>query len=128
MKKYGMIFVAVLSFASVPYSYTQSARAPMTRTEKRQRILTSYMSALALSGGVGMVTGGVLRYLEQKLNVPEGPLKLFTMLLGWALESELRNDIIVALQRDLDQYGIDHKKNLMFKGAWIASWLSYLQA
>lgn len=118
MKKQLILFAVALSFVSVPYNYTQCAPASMTRNEKRQRILTSYMSALALSGGVGVVTGGILRYLEQKINAPEeGPLKLFTMLLGWALESELRNDIIVALQRGLDQYGIDHKKNLMFKGA-----------
>jgi hypothetical protein len=128
MKKQFMLFAAALSFVSVPYSYTQSAPAHMTRNEKRQRMLTSYMSSLALSGGVGVITGGILRYLEQKVTMQEGPLKLFMMLLGWAIESELRNDIIVALQRDLDQYGIDQKKALMFKGAWIASWLSYLQA
>lgn len=125
MKKYSMIFVAALSFASVSSS---SMQAGLTPAQKRQRILTSYMSALALSGGVGVLTGGALRYLERKINLPEGPVQLFVMLLGWALESELRNDIIIALQRDLDQYGIDHKKNLMFKGAWIASWFSYLQA
>ena len=128
MKKYSMIFIAALSFVSASCSYAYNMPTKTTRAQKRQRLLTSYMSALALSGGVGALTCGALRYLERKIDLPEGPVQLFVMLLGWALESELRNDIIVALQRDLDQYGIDHKKGLMFKGAWIASWFSYLQA
>jgi len=127
MKKQVMMIIAAISFLSAAYS--SAAYKTVTQTQKRQRLLTSYISALALSGGVGAVTGGVLRYLENQLKLQENsPLRLFAMLLGWALESELRNDIIIALQRDLDQYGIDHKKGLMFKGAWIASWLSYLQA
>ena len=122
-----MMVVAAVSFLSVADSF--AVCKAVTQTQKRQRLLTSYISALALSGGVGAVTGGVLRYLENQLNMPENsPLRLFVMLLGWALESELRNDIIIALQRDLDQYGVDHKKGLMFKTAWIASWLAYLRA
>src|SRR5437773_6632279 len=126
MKKHVMMVIAAVSFLSVADS--SAVCKTVTQTQKRQRLLTSYISALAISGGVGAVTGGVLRYLENQLKLQENsPLRLFVMLLGWAVESELRNDIIVALQRDLDQYGIDHKKALMFKGAWIASWLSYLQ-
>lgn len=119
------MIVAAVSFLSVTNSYT---KPEMSSVQKHRRLVTAYFSALALSGGVGAVTGGVLRYLENQLNLQESSLRLFVMFLGWALESELRNDIILALQRDLDQYGIDHKKGLMFKGAWIASWLSYLQA
>jgi hypothetical protein len=128
MKKQVMMVIAAVSFLSVADS-SAVCKVEMKKVDRRQRLVTSYIAALAISGGVGAVTGGVLRYLENQLNMPENsPLRLFVMLLGWAVESELRNDIIGALQRDLDQYGIDHKKALMFKGAWIASWLSYLQA
>jgi hypothetical protein len=121
MKKFIVSFVATLVFASATNTYAQSAD-----TKKRQRVITAYVSSLILSGGVGAVTGGLVKYLEKKLEIEKCPLGLFLMLVGWALESELRNDIIVALQRDLDQQGIAHKKSLMFKGGWIASWLSYL--
>lgn len=126
MKKQILLCAAVLFFASAHDSYAQAAQVKMTRAEKRQRVLTAYISSLIISGGIGAVTGGVIRYLEKKLNVETCPIGLFLILLSWALESEFRNDVIVALQRDLDQNGIDHKKGLMFKSAWIASWLSYL--
>jgi len=70
-----------------------------------------------------------VRYLEKKLSLEmskESPIALLLMLFGWALESELRNDIIIALQKDLDSYNIGHKRGLMFKSAWISSWLAYL--
>lgn len=127
MKKIMLYFVVALSFLSITDIYAQSAhKNTMTRAEKRQRVLTAYISSLIISGGIGAVTGGVIRYLEKKLDIEASPIALFLTLLGWALESEFRNDVIVALQRDLDQNGIDHKKGLMFKSAWIASWLSYL--
>ena len=126
MKKI-VLFTALLFCASASDSCAQPAnRVEMTRAEKRQRIVTAYVASLILSGGVGAVTGGVVRYLEKQLNVEGSPIGLFLTLLAWALESEFRNDVIIALQKDLDQQGIGHKKSLMFKSAWIASWLSYL--
>lgn len=124
MKKHILSLIAMLAFASATDTYAHAKN--MTKSERRQRVLTAYVSSLILSGGVGAVTGGLVKYLEKKLEIEKYPLGLFLMLAGWALESELRNDIIVALQRDLDQQGIAHKKGLMFKGGWIASWLSYL--
>ena len=93
-----------------------------------KKLYSSYAASLVLSGCVGATTGAVTRYLEKKLNVEASPIALFIMLFGWALESEFRNDLIAGLQQDLDAYQIAHKKGLMFKGAWIASWLAYLQA
>jgi hypothetical protein len=127
MKKRILSCAIGLFFASTNDICAQSPHKNiMTRAEKRQRMLTAYISSLIISGGIGAITGGVVRYLEKKLNMEACPIGLFLTLLGWALESEFRNDVLVALQRDLDQNGIDHKKGLMFKSAWIASWLSYL--
>ena len=129
MKKQIMILVTVLSFSLSMSSYAQRERQEeMTMAQKRQYAVRAYISSLILSGGIGAVTGGVLKYLEKKFAVEKCPFALFVTLLGWALESELRNDIVVAFQRDLDQNGIEYKKGLMFKGAWISSWLSYLHA
>jgi hypothetical protein len=127
MKKHMMVFAVALSFLSSSFSFSYEKRdTQLTRAEKRQRVLAAYISSLALSGITGALTGGTIRYLEKKLNVEACPVALFVTLLGWALESELRNDIVSALQADFDQYGIAYKKGLMFKGAWISSWISYL--
>jgi hypothetical protein len=98
-----------------------------------KRFCASYLGSAVLGGGVGMVTGSLIKYLEseiqkyfsKKLNTNE--LVTFALiLLGWALESEVRNDIVTGLQGDLDQYQIDYKKVVMLRTAWIASWISYL--
>ncbi len=100
-----------------------------------KRFCASYLGSAVLGGGVGVVTGSLIKYLEseiqhyfsKKLNTNE--LVTFALiLLGWALESEVRNDIITGLQGDLDQYQIDYKKMVMLRTAWITSWLSYLSA
>lgn len=124
-----MLFLATLSFLSTSLSFTeQTGTFHLRSTEKRHRILASYASSLILSGGIGAITGGTLRYLEKKLKIEACPFALFVTLLGWILESELRNDIIIALHRDLSDYGVAHRQGLMFKGACIASWISYLRA
>lgn len=128
-KRIVTIVAAVLFFVSATDSCAQTAhKATMAKTEKHHRLLTAYISSLIISGGIGAITGGVARYLEKSLKVQGGPIGVFLTLLGWALESEFRNDIIIALQRDLDHHGVEYRKSLMFKSAWIASWLSYLHA
>lgn len=94
-----------------------------------RKLYTSYFASLLLSGCIGAATGTAVRYVEKQFNLEaskESPMTLLLMLFGWALESELRNDIIVALQKNLDAYNIGHKKGLMFKSAWISSWMTYL--
>jgi hypothetical protein len=92
-----------------------------------QQQYSSYISSLLLSGCIGAITGSTIRYLEKQLNIESQPIALFLTLLAWALESEVRNDIIANVQNNLDAYQIYHRKGLMFKSAWIASWLAYLQ-
>jgi hypothetical protein len=91
-----------------------------------KRLYSAYAASLLLSGCVGAATGGIVRYLEKQLQVQSSPVSLFLVLLGWAIESELRRDVILGLQQDLDAYQVAHKKNMMFNVAWIASWLAYL--
>jgi hypothetical protein len=92
-----------------------------------KNICSHYCMSVLLSACVGATTGGLVKHAEKKLNVEASSFSLFLFLLSWTLESEFRNDMIALLQQDLDAYGIGHKKNLMFKAAWIASWLAYLQ-
>jgi hypothetical protein len=47
--------------------------------------------------------------------------------LSWSLESDFRDELIGVLQKDLDAYGIHHKKNLMLRTAQLASWMMYLR-
>jgi hypothetical protein len=128
MKKYLIGLVFSLSLLSSSLNYAQSASQYLKRSEKHERLLAAYISSVVLSSALGAATGTISRYMEKKLNIEAYPCALFLMLLSWALESEFRNDIIIALQKDLDKYGFAYKSGLMFKGAWIASWLSYLHA
>lgn len=133
MKKISLICMLLFSICWMPTTgaHEGSIRVQYTDQcdEKRiTKIYSSYVASLLASGCVGAATGGALRYLEKQLKIQtSSPIAVFLVLLGWALESEFRNDIVVSLQRDLDMYQIGHKKGLMFKGAWIASWLAYLQ-
>lgn len=131
MKKLLLSCVMLVCFLLIPMSsFCSPANVQYTPSlnEKRvAKLYSSYIASLLASGCVGVTTGAVLRYLEKQLNIQTSPIAVFLVLLGWALESEFRNDIVASLQNDLDSYQIDHKKGLMFKGAWIASWLAYLQ-
>ncbi len=87
---------------------------------------SQYFTSILLSGAIGATTGGLVKYVEKQLNIEASPIALFLLLLSWTLESEFRNDVIAMVQKDLDGYAIGHKKSLMYKSAWIASWLAYL--
>ena len=129
MKKFILFFITGLSFVSASLSYADYNWKPhIAALKKHRRFLTGYIPALLISGGIGAATGGTLRYLEKRLNVETNQLALFITLLGWIFESEIRNDIIIALQRDFSEYGVAYRQGLMFKSAWIASWIAYLQA
>ena len=124
---YAMLFCVLLIPASALCSPANVQYASSHDEKRVTRLYSSYIASLLASGCVGAATGAVLRYLEKQLNIQASPVAVFLVLLGWALESEFRNDIVASLQKDLDVYQIDHKKGLMYKGAWIASWLAYLQ-
>jgi len=87
-----------------------------------------------VGGGIGMVTGGIMKYLENgtkqylaaKWEINSAPVSLLLTLLSWAFESEVRNDLVVGLQGDLDQYEIEYKRIPMLRSAQIAAWLTYL--
>lgn len=132
MKKLILFFVAIVPYISTPLNYAQSNSVScyMPCREHRQRVITAtaYISSLIASGGIGALTGGFLHHLEKKVSIEAHPIALFIFLLGWALESEVRNDIIIALQRTMDEYGIAYKKGLMFTASRLASWISYLHA
>ena len=98
--------------------YEHKARSTQSRS--------AYLSSLVISGAVGAITGASIRYAEQRWITNESPAELFLIFLGWAIESEVRNDIIAILQKNMDEYSLSHKKALMFKIAWLTSWLFYL--
>ena len=132
MKKYALLFVAISSFSVANMNGNSegaiSKKSSITQAQTRMKTLySSYLASLVVSGCVGATTGSLLRYAEKKLNIEASSVALFLMLLGWMLESEFRNDIIVAIEQDLNEYGIKYKRGLMFKGAWIASWIAYLR-
>jgi hypothetical protein len=93
-------------------------------TEKK--LYFAYMKSLLMSGCIGAVTGGAAGYILKKNDCKDPLPYLLIMAFFWSLESELRSQIIDGLQKDLDACGIDHKKNFMFNGARLASWLAYL--
>ncbi len=131
MKKFFLYFMMISSFFAAPAYAGFSAQSATQEQPKRvcpmRRLYSSYLASLIVSGCVGATTGSLLRYVEKKLNIEASSVALLLLFLGWMLESEFRNDVIAALQQDLDEYGIKYKKGLMFKGAWIASWLAYLK-
>jgi hypothetical protein len=133
MKHYVLSLLILFAFSTSMHCFESSQyNACWKKTTHCSRSLlkqltSSYFTTLLLSGGIGATTGGLVRYLEKRLDVESSPIALFLALTGWLLESELRNDIIIGLQRDLDANHIEHKKSMMFKAAWIASWLAYLQ-
>ena len=89
-------------------------------------LYSSYIASLAVGGCIGATTGALIKYLERKGDIDAYPVSLLFYILSWMLESEIRNDVILGVQGDLDGYQIEYKKGLMFKSAWIASWLAYL--
>lgn len=124
------VFAFSLILCSPMYIHAKDISCCALRAKNRERIVTAtaYISSLVASGAVGALTGGVVRHFEKKVSIEDHPIALFIFLLGWALESEVRNDIIMALQRTMDEYGIAYKKGLMFTTSRLASWASYLHA
>ena len=137
MNKKIVFFVGLFLLSGISVS---SDAAPMLHAHRNlkdstlfKKFCTSYLGSALLGGGVGAVTGSLIKYLEteiqqyfsRKLNTNE--LVTFALiLLGWAIESEVRSDIIIGLQGDLDEYDIKCKKVIMLRSAWITSWLTYL--
>jgi len=96
--------------------YKESRKSPLKKFGLR------YFASFVLSGGIGAITGSLIRYAEKQLIIEASPYSLFLLLLGWCLESELREDIVIALEKDY----IGYKKGLMLKTAQLASWIAYL--
>ncbi len=132
MKKSFLFSMMIVSFFILPlqaeFSAKKAARQQLeqTRSCPMKKLYSSYFASLILSGCVGATTGSLVRYIEKQLPIESSPIAVFLALLAWMLESEFRNDIIAALQQDLGTYQVAYKRGLMFKTAWIASWIAYL--
>ena len=105
----------------------RTMRQPAKKTSLR-RLSSAYALSLLLSGAIGAATGTVVRSLEKHFDFEASPIGFFLIILVWTIESEFRNDIIAVLQNDLNVNNVDYKRSLMFKSAWVASWLAYLRA
>ena len=130
MNKRILIFALVCSVSVVqsllpinPIVYAK--RGTLKNDMALRKFCSSYMASLLLSGCVGLATGSIVRYLEKRFDIEASPIALFLYILSWTFESEIRNDIIIGLQADLDSNHVGYKKNLMFKSAWLASWIGY---
>lgn len=111
------------------FSVNSLVASPIAVDKKQsvKKFYSQYCAAVALSGCIGAITGGCVRWLEKQLNFDASPMALFLYLLSWSLESEFRYEVVASLQNDLDAYGVGHRKHLMFRTAQLASWIMYLQ-
>lgn len=95
--------------------------------DRIMRLHSLHAGSLLAGACVGAITGSIVRFLEQRLNVADSPIGLFLAILSWCYEPAFRSEILAALQSDFDFYGIAYKKDSMLNAAWIASWLAYLR-
>jgi hypothetical protein len=87
-----------------------------------------YFPPMVVSGMVGGVTGGFVRYIEKELNIQKSPEYWAWLVIAWFTEYNIRNSIIMGIQRDFDECRIPHKKSIMHITACVASWMAYLQS
>lgn len=137
MKKLVLVFsvFCLVSMGSLLPSSDNTQRPAVIDNDKKddsscksqlKKFCSQYCASVVLSGCIGALTGGCVRWMEKQLNFEASPMALFLYLLSWSLESEFRDELVEALQKDLDSYGIEHRKNLMFRTAQIASWMMYM--
>jgi|GEM_PF-2830324 len=128
MLMFFFFIMPMYAIADMPYMPNKMMKKSYKTQRKASllRLCSSYIVSLGLSAGVGFGTGTAVRYLEEKLDIESSPFMLVLGLFIWMIEYELRNDIIDNLQQYLDSYHIKHKKVLMFRTAWLTSWLVYL--
>ena len=127
-------FLAMPSF-TYPECGFYSKKNIINNNAQTRKFCASYIASLLLGSGVGVITGGltaygeniIMQYMKKNIKI-ESPLPFWILrFFSWMLESEIRNDIIVGLQSDLDAYQFQYKKSLMLRSGWIASWLAYLK-
>lgn len=108
-------------------AFIEDEKSSDRNNSQMKRFASQYCASVVLSGCIGAVTGGCVRWLEKQLNFEASPIALFLYLLSWSLESEFRDELIGTLQKDLDAHDVGYRKNLMFRTAQIASWMMYLR-
>ena len=123
------ILALFLLYSSILPSYSAHTKNKYLPKASLNKAQPANLSSLLASGVIGAITGSGISYLEKRYEIdPSIGMNSLLLLVGWLLESEIRNDIILILQRNLDEYGFTYKKSLMFKIAWLASWIAYLES
>ena len=130
----GLFLLSAMSGSTYAVSAAQAKKGLQDSVAFRN-FCASYFGSVAIGGTVGAVTGSLIGYLENgtkqylatKWDINAAPIGLLITLLCWAFEAEVRNDIVVGLQGDLDQYDIEYKRVPMLRSAQIAAWLAYLR-
>lgn len=91
------------------------------------RMIMRYIPTIVAGGGVGICTGSLERYFENKFtkNTKDDHMKMLIRLIGWLGECIVRNAAIKEIQNDFDDCGIEHKKILMRNLARLSSWGAY---
>ena len=137
MNKKITVLVGLFLLSAMPDStFAAPAKKSLKDSATFRNFCASYLGAVILGGSIGTVTGTAIKYLEsgtreylaRKLNIDSTTVSLFLMFACWAVEAEVRNDLVTGLQGDLDQNDIEYKQVPMLHSARIAAWLSYLGA
>jgi len=140
MMKQIHIFTLLFSLCAMPLfvqaEQRDSAKNVLKNYPQLRKFYASYIATALMGGGIGVATSTVLTYAEDVLfdylqnhaRINYSIMPLVVALIGWTLESEIRNDIVAGVQSDLDVYQIPYQKHLMFRSAAVASWLNYLKS
>jgi hypothetical protein len=129
LKKFLLLLIIFSSAVSVMpmQAYQVKERKASTRSNWNA-LCKKYFPPMIISGLVGGTTGGFVRYVEKELNIQQSPEYWAWLVIAWFTEYNIRNSIIMGIQRDFDECRIPHKKSIMHITAWVASWLAYLHS
>ena len=97
------------------------------RSPEWKEFFERYVPCLGLSTVVGIISGGITKYLDKKIPQHTPIPRIIWIFISWTFESAIRNKVIESLQQDMDGCYIPHQKDLMNTTAWIASWITYLR-
>jgi len=95
----------------------------------KQYNLIQCLPSTIMSSFIGIVTGGLSRYIEKEVEkriLPNELAIILAKIVIWWLENHVRHSCLDALQHNCDEFGIPYKKNFMYFSSWISSWTSYI--
>ena len=126
-KKYSIIIIILFLMTNV--SAHNKSMSPKIHKLIKQYNFIQGLPSTVMSSFIGIVTGGLSRYIEKEVEkriVSEDLVIIVVKVIIWWLENHARHSCIETLQHNCDEFGIPYKKNVRNFSAWISSWTSYL--